>query len=395
MYVLDQSLFIALLNPAISSILACAFLLVWAWRRHRYVLLLALSYGAIGAGFLLQGFGFGLDMPAARFVSNILFFAAILLMAVAVLQRRGVAVPARALGACAGAGILGTAWFLFVQPDFGARVHVISYAIGAMCLIVALYLHRAGPGDFLDGALKWLATLRGIDMIGRPILMTALGANVGIDSTPASSSFWLSMSLSSLIFSLLIALVLFARVASDMIGEVSVESRTDALSGLLNRRGFEEGCIPYFDGRGRGLPVCLIVADLDNFKSINDTYGHATGDSVIRAFGRLVIDLAGRGAIAGRIGGEEFAILIPATTSAAARLAAEGLRVALASGSIEGISGSIVTCSFGVTVAHEPASLDTLYREADTALLRAKQQGRNRVETFWGAGRDRRAALHA
>jgi diguanylate cyclase (GGDEF)-like protein len=278
-----------------------------------------------------------------------------------------------------------------------ARVHVVSFGIGAMCLIVALRLHRAGPGDFLDGAVKWLAALRGVDMIGRPLLMSAFGVEFSISTPPGSSVFWLTMSLSSLIFSLLIALVLYARVASDMIGELSVESRTDALSGLLNRRGFEEGCDPYFADGARGQPICLIVADLDHFKSINDTYGHAAGDGVIRAFGRLVSEVAGRGAIAGRIGGEEFAILIPGTTPQTARLVAEGLRAALASGPLSGVPESVgtVTCSFGVGTANAPARLDALYRDADAALLKAKRCGRNRVEASWETGPRSPVALTA
>jgi diguanylate cyclase (GGDEF)-like protein len=385
---LNQTLLIALLNPTISSILACAFLLAAAMSKQRYVLLVALSYGCTCAGFLLQGFDFGLGLPASRLLSNSFFFTGTFMIAAAIVRRRGVAVPIWSLGTCAAAGLAGVAWFLFVQPNFAARVHVVSLAIGAMCLIVAFRLHRAGPGDFLDGALKWLAALRGVDMIGRPLLMSAFGMELSIGASLANSTFWLSMSLSSLIFSLLIALVLFARVASDMIGELSVESRTDPLSGLLNRRGFEEGCAPHFADGIKGLPICLIVADLDHFKSINDTHGHAAGDGVIRAFGRLVLEVAGRGAIAGRIGGEEFAILIPGTTPQTGRLVAEGLRAALASGPLSGVPESVgtVTCSFGVGTANAPARLDTLYREADAALLKAKHCGRNRVETSWDTG---------
>ena len=378
-----------------SLILACAFILVWAWLRRSYVLLIALCYVSVACAFLFQGFSLGLELPAARFVSNCFFFVAILLAAIAVLRRRGVKVPRRAFAACTTAGVVGLTWFMFVEPNFAARVYVVSYAIAAICLIVAFRLHRAGRGDFLDEAMKWLDGLRGVELIARPLMMSALGGDVTIAMAPADSAYWLTTSLTSLIFSLLFALILFARVASDVIGEISVESRTDALSGLLNRRGFDERCAPHFEGSG--LPVCLILADLDRFKSINDTHGHDVGDAVIRSFGRLVAELAGGGAIAGRIGGEEFAILLPGATPVAARLVAEGLRAALAHGPIESVSASVgtVTCSFGVGAASGPARLDTLYREADRALLRAKQRGRNRVETSWDANPDRPAALRA
>lgn len=392
---MDQSLFIALLNPAVSLILACAFLIVWVRLRRTYVLLIAVCYVAIGCAFLFQGFGFGLGLPTARFVSNICFFAGILLAAIAVLQRRGIAIPGMAFAVSTAAGVIGLAWFMFFEPHFEARVHVVSYSIAAICLIVALRLHRAGRGDFLDETMKWLACLRGITLIGKPFLVSALGSLLELAGTSAESSYWLWTSLTSLIFSLLFALVLFARVASDVIAEISVESRTDALSGLLNRRGFEEGCEAALSG-GK-LPVCLVLADLDRFKSINDTHGHDSGDAVIRSFGRLIARYARRNAIAGRIGGEEFAILLPGSTPVAARLLAESLRSALAAGPLEGVPASVgtVTCSFGIGTASGPARLDPLYREADKALLRAKQRGRNCVDTSWGPGSDRPAVLRA
>src|SRR5690606_31117914 len=90
--------------------------------------------------------------------------------------------------------------------------------------------------------------------------------------------------------SVLFALTLMVAIALDLIGQLRQEANTDKLSGLLNRRGFEdEAALALKQCAARGLPVCLLIADLDHFKSINDTYGHAMGDRVIGLFGGHVL----------------------------------------------------------------------------------------------------------
>jgi diguanylate cyclase (GGDEF)-like protein len=292
--------------------------------------------------------------------------------------------PAVAWGVT-GLALAAVAWFMFVDPRFLARAYALSLGLGAVCLIIGNTLRLAGSADFLDRALVWLLFLRGFDLILRPVLMSIAELS-NVPYLPSTeSSFRLTMILTSLIFSLMTALFLFARVAVDAIQELSVLSRTDPLSGLLNRRGFDEGCAPFFASSGNGLPLCLIVADLDRFKTINDIHGHAVGDAVITAFGRMIGQAVGGRAIAARIGGEEFAIFIPGTTPSAARLVAEGLRAALAAGRLDGVPTAVgeVTCSFGVAAVTGASQLQTLYREADAALLKAKRAGRDRVEVSW------------
>jgi diguanylate cyclase (GGDEF)-like protein len=384
---LDQGLFIALLNPAVSAVLAGAFLIVWCVRRHRYVLLIGLAYGTIGVGFLLQRFEMGMEPSIARFISTNLFLAAALLLGYALMLRRSLVFPTVLLGVCTAIAVGAVAWFMFVDPRFIVRAYALSFGLGAICLIIGNALRLAGPADFLDRALVWLLFLRGCDLISRPVLMSIADAG-DIPYLPATeTSFRLTITLTSLIFSLMTALFLFARVAVDALRELSIESRTDPLSGLLNRRGFDEGCAPFVGSHGFGLPLCLIIADLDRFKGINDIHGHTAGDAVIAAFGRLVREATEGRAVAGRIGGEEFAILIPGTTPAAARLLAEGLRAALAAGPLPGVPAPVgaVTCSFGVAAATGASGLEALYREADAALLRAKRAGRDRVEISWEA----------
>lgn len=160
----------------------------------------------------------------------------------------------------------------------------------------------------------------------------------------------------------------------------------DALTGLPNRRQFMRAGEQMFDGvRRYGRPASLVVIDLDHFKAINDRYGHAAGDAVLRAAAGLLKQHERGADLPARLGGEEFAILLPETDLDGAvvlaerlRTACEGLRVTEPGGLWSGLT---VTMSLGVaTCDPEDRSFDDLFRRADATLYRAKHKGRNRVE---------------
>jgi diguanylate cyclase (GGDEF)-like protein len=159
-------------------------------------------------------------------------------------------------------------------------------------------------------------------------------------------------------------------------------ARTDELTGLNNRRAFiEMGRRAMDQARRYQRPLSLVMFDIDHFKDINDTHGHAAGDHVLEAVGEAIRRRARAADILGRIGGEEFAVLLPETTGAEAVILAERLRHDIAAVNVAYEGSSITfTCSFGVAAqGEEILVLDTLLSVADQALYRAKRQGRNRV----------------
>ena len=157
---------------------------------------------------------------------------------------------------------------------------------------------------------------------------------------------------------------------------------TDELTQLANRRQFDEalGAEVARAERFRDQ-VAIVVADLDNFKTVNDRFGHDVGDLVLRAFASSIranvrdIDLPAR------YGGEEFTVLLPSTDSEGGRQLAERLRVAAADMAVDAGDGREVqvTSSFGVASFPEEPTAATLLRAADRALYRAKTAGKNRV----------------
>ncbi len=152
----------------------------------------------------------------------------------------------------------------------------------------------------------------------------------------------------------------------------------DRLTGLPNRSALDRRLADALDRAARqGGHVTLIMADIDHFKRVNDTFGHGRGDAVlITTTSRLQSRLRQSHAIH-RVGGEEFAILLPGVHEGVAVEIATRLRAAVAEGPVSGID---LTMSFGVATGDGRTHPDDLYREADAALYRAKRSGRNRVE---------------
>ena len=158
--------------------------------------------------------------------------------------------------------------------------------------------------------------------------------------------------------------------------DLSEQSRTDALTGLPNRRAMAAALeAALVDAEGQRRPISVALLDIDHFKRINDVHGHATGDRVLAELGAVLrAHFAGR-SMAARYGGEEFLVLMPDTDLRAAELQCELLRQAVAALPL----GFPVTISAGVAMHPAGHSIDQTLQRADAALYRAKASGRNRV----------------
>ncbi|MFC3606381.1 sensor domain-containing diguanylate cyclase [Stutzerimonas tarimensis] len=159
-------------------------------------------------------------------------------------------------------------------------------------------------------------------------------------------------------------------------------SRTDRLTGLSNRGHWEEELKrQYARHRRYGSMASLIMFDIDHFKRINDTYGHQAGDRVIQTLARITADSIRDADLAGRYGGEEFAVLLPDVSAPGARLLAERLRKTAEATEVMHEGQSIrFTISIGVADLSEPcASHEHLIQRADHALYASKHAGRNRI----------------
>jgi diguanylate cyclase (GGDEF)-like protein len=165
--------------------------------------------------------------------------------------------------------------------------------------------------------------------------------------------------------------------------QLTMLATLDGLTGLFNRRSFmERGADALSRCRRENGALGMLMIDADDFKRINDTYHHAGGDAVLRALAQVFRQEVRGGDCVGRLGGEEFGILLPKTGLAAAHQTAERLRGAVADMQVENEGRSIrVSVSIGIAaLSPDDASLEMLMARADRALYRAKVNGRNRVE---------------
>jgi diguanylate cyclase (GGDEF)-like protein len=164
--------------------------------------------------------------------------------------------------------------------------------------------------------------------------------------------------------------------------ELSRISQTDQLTGLLNRRGFDDAAVPTLkSARDAGVSVVVFMCDIDHFKSINDRFGHETGDKVLVGMADVLRRFARKdGVLVARYGGEEFAALMIGITSDQAEQHAEEIRKACAAKEIlTGETSERVTISIGFTVSRGDVELAKMMRIADRALYAAKHRGRDRV----------------
>lgn len=192
---------------------------------------------------------------------------------------------------------------------------------------------------------------------------------------------WLAMALGALLLALLAALAWRQWHKSRQLRSLTL---LDPLTGVANRPGIERAAAQALDNATRNkTPLSLLMLDLDHFKSINDRYGHAAGDKVLRAVtDAWQLQLRGRDPL-GRVGGEEFVVVCPDTALNQALAVATRLRETTAALRFAEIDPALrISVSIGAAQANRAGdSCDALFDRADTALYRAKQQGRDRVES--------------
>ena len=174
------------------------------------------------------------------------------------------------------------------------------------------------------------------------------------------------------------------------------EALIDVLTGLANRRAFETQLAQCVEGGDPGS--CLIVCDIDHFKRINDSFGHLFGDQVLKVVSKALQSCLGNGHGAARVGGEEFAILLPGVGLAEGRQVADRVRATVAASRIRRRDSNEtigqVTVSLGLSALRPDDSAESWFERVDQALYASKQAGRNRV-TVTAAGSPERAAPSA
>jgi diguanylate cyclase (GGDEF)-like protein len=175
--------------------------------------------------------------------------------------------------------------------------------------------------------------------------------------------------------------LIFMLVSERAVTAHKTAASVDPLTGMFNRRGFAEACARVIEREANGgRPVTALIFDIDHFKSINDRFGHPAGDEILKLFSAVVVNNLRISDLSGRIGGEEFAALLPCPIEEGV-IVAERVREAFEASGIVCEEGPVdTTVSIGVAGGPAGTELEVLLAAADTALYQAKRGGRNRVE---------------
>ncbi len=372
---------IAIIGLLLHIGLAAGFsLILLVMRGHPVPRLWAASLwaGALGTTLLgLQG-----QMPELLSIVGRNAFAVLgsVLLLCGVALHVGRRAPLRPALVLAGGYMLCIVWFSVVTPDLGIRLALYSLLVLLWKGWEVWLLLRHAPAD-IRRSCRIAAVVFVLDallFLVRALLPVAPGAGGDIlrAGLPMNVTY-----VGSLIVMMGHTFALVLLIVERQMVDLRRLARRDGLTGLLNRTALMD------DGRGqlaqcqlRRLPFAVLLLDLDHFKRVNDTHGHQAGDAVLHHMARtLQRNLRGRDSLLGRYGGEEFVLLLPATSLEQAQALAERLRAALEACPLDSDIGPIaVTTSIGVA-ADVDATLERLLARADAALYRAKAAGRNRV----------------
>jgi diguanylate cyclase (GGDEF)-like protein len=372
---------LALIGPAILVLFAAAF--VWIWAKDRRCVHL-LFYGAAAFMFCLGGLSQILAIPqpvgANAVISALIYSLSVLLLCDGMLRRSGKYLRCHEYIASTMLIVGGIAYFYYVDRQLIVRIYLLNFGFGLICLATAWRLRNLRVGETGERVLFWILLAFSIHFFPRTIL--TVGAVAPSANAFASSPFWLALQFSLAVLGAALALALLLVTAGDIIENLRRERSLDPLTGLLNRRGFDEIAVEHLHG-SRSWPLSLMVIDIDHFKKINDTFGHPAGDAVLKTFSRFLVTAARHGDVCARFGGEEFLVLMPGCDSAGTQAAAERLRKNIRLAPFEALPENWrVTASVGVAEARRGELLSNLIARADEALYDAKRTGRDRVRVY-------------
>jgi diguanylate cyclase (GGDEF)-like protein len=270
-------------------------------------------------------------------------------------------------------------WFMLTRlPGMAQADHS---RIGAGVLIVALY--SLGIAVELAQERRKSLYSRGtavvVPLLYAGIFLLPLAMRTLVPEALATR--WQTiLALETMIYAVGTAFIVLLMVKDHHVRFYRHAATTDSLTGLLNRGAFLAAATALQARQGaRGEPVTLLMFDLDKFKSINDRFGHATGDSVLRVFAQVARTSVRATDIVGRLGGEEFVAMVPESMEGAVHVA-ERLRAAFQAAGVtvdDQAIGATVSSGLATSYRSEP-DVDDLLLRADTALYRAKNDGRNR-----------------
>ena len=366
-----------------SATLSVIFFIAWKTMGEKKY---ALSWSV---GFLAAAFQWFFNLQPNWFPSHETYWLAVNAFALVLItlgirghcQRTRCAFLPDNLWPYAGLVYFGIFWTTVVEPHVGIRTAIVpGVAAGTLFLSALMIIRHREKSRPAEWAAATSMVLFGVSQ-GIAAGMAAMqgpGGDIAYQSLYLNFNF-MTLPAGYMATGMFVIFMLASDISIDM-KEIAI---CDQLTGVLNRRGLgEQGAQAYANARRTGRPVSVVMTDIDRFKTINDDFGHACGDDALVHFSTLLIDGRRAEDILARVGGEEFALILPGTPLDRAIEIADKLRARIEAEEIS-VNGMPLkmTASFGVAALSDKDSClsDTIVR-ADRALYRSKRAGRNQVD---------------
>ncbi|MGF6854336.1 diguanylate cyclase domain-containing protein [Paraburkholderia sp. CI3] len=368
----------------IGTLFASSAMMYWEHLSHpkrgKELRMLAAGYATLGIGCAAATFRVQLLGATGPAVSNLVILTSYLLVLDGVAMFNGRRYLASSIGLLL---LMGLTWAVAgVRWQAAVWMYVSAIPIALASAMTSLELLRGDGMPAVQSRRVAVAVtaIHALFYVARAFVLPWLVPIFGPRVLAVSSEITMY---EGVLYSVILPMTLLRLTREEIHGELLQESRTDYLTRLGNRKlFFEEGERVISDRGINRLPVTLLAFDLDHFKRINDHFGHKTGDEVLRSFAETVRAVTGTDAILARIGGEEFAALLPGYDSDRAKKLGENVLSRFAAMS-HGADGDRIRATVSIGLAEssrETASLTDLLSAADQALYRAKSLGGNRLE---------------
>ncbi|VCU68223.1 putative diguanylate cyclase YedQ [Pigmentiphaga humi] len=366
---------LALAHPLVAFLIAA--LLTGGWHfmgRPAQLLYFAGAFVCYAAGLTLQITLWPADLAVNITATGLLYSGATYMFASGITQLERKPMPSWPSAAILAAMLAVRIWSLRDPAWSGLRIGTLYTAVTLLFLLALWRIRHLGRGSALERLLFWFVLLGTLSLMPRILLtLDARTTHYGYDG----GMYWVLTQLSFYLFSVGAAVLLLLLTAFRTIAHFSRVSERDPLTGLRNRNSlirFLEKSLAKADRYG------LVILDADHFKQINDRYGHPVGDAVLRAMAGVLALHLRKADAAGRIGGEEFMLVLPGAALEETEQAAARLQAAMAEQDFSSIApGLRCTASFGAGSFGRDVPFEQAYAHVDRLLALAKRQGRNRI----------------
>lgn len=368
--------------PAVFLIFTVGFALIWNANRH------ITAAGIWAVGYFLGFLSFSMSpllnaFPEWRFlrpIGDTAYLGSCVLLVIGLGIRYGVKVLAIPVGMVFMVSVTVISWYWFVVDNYSIRTEAISYGCGALLIIGAWMIYPTLKSQRTH-ILFWIVSAFAAQAFLTPITTIYVLGERFTEATVSGSFYVELLSLTVSLTAICLATALLVDVGMNIVHRLRDEAATDGMTGLRTRQSFEATVMAAYGTSEKDVrPAALIVCDIDNFKAVNDTFGHGVGDEVICGFADVLRDGCRSEDYAARYGGEEFIVFLPRTTLQMARLVAEQLRMGFERYRCsEPVEDQTFSASFGVAVFREGELYDSVFARADAALYAAKHSGRNCV----------------